>query len=361
MKQNNTKQNKKTMKFLVLAIVCLSTVCIVDCNVKSLLAKRLESFNKFKSDYNVEYSSADEERLRFEIYARNVDKIEKFNEQNAGYTLEVNHFADRLPEEYHHRFGLKIGKLANFKNSPKASKYFESILKRNESVPDSIDWRTSAGRVSEVKNQGQCGSCWAFATTGLLEGQEVGHKLSKNKNAPADLTALSEQDLVDCSKKNYGCQGGLMNLALDDIAQLGGVESEVDYPYRGSNGKKCRFEQEKAVISDKGSYIIEGKDEEKLKEVVAKYGPVAVGIHAGAFKFTFYKKGVFYDKHCAKSEDSLNHGVLIVGYGTEKKGGDYWIVKNSWGPKYGEEGYIRMARNRDNMCGIALVPTIATF
>lgn len=356
------------MRRSLLSLVVLGSLVVgATCKPRaesSILEKHSESFQKFKSDNIRQYKDAEEEEYRFQIYARNAERINEHNAQNsADYELGPNQFMDKTEDEMSaEAFGFRLPE--NYvevqKNGWLPYKYFERVMEKNESIPNELDWRKVKGRVSKVKNQGQCGSCWAFATTGMLEGQETTHKADGYSDGVSTLTALSEQDLVDCSKQNSGCQGGLMNLALQDIAKLGGIESENDYPYKASPGK-CRFEQSKSVFNDKDAYIMTSKDEEKLKELVAKYGPVSVAIHAGMFKFQFYKHGVFYDKHCPNKEKTLNHAVLIVGYGHDKKGGDYWIVKNSWGSVYGEQGYIRMARNKGNMCGIATMPTIATF
>lgn len=213
----------------------------------------------------------------------------------------------------------------------------------NTKAPESVDWREH-GLVTEVKNQGMCGSCWAFSSTGALEGQ---HARQTGK-----LVSLSEQNLVDCSTKygNHGCNGGLMDQAFEYIRDNHGVDTEDSYPYKGRD-MKCHFDKKSIGADDKGFFDIAEGDEEALKLAVATQGPISVAIDAGHRSFQLYKKGVYYEEEC--SSEDLDHGVLLIGYGTDPEHGDYWLVKNSWGPGWGEKGYIRMARNKDNHCGIA--------
>ncbi|VDK48656.1 unnamed protein product, partial [Cylicostephanus goldi] len=209
--------------------------------------------------------------------------------------------------------------------------------------PDTVDWREK-GVVSAVKYQGECGSCWAFSATGALEGQHA--RLTKK------LVYLSEQNLVDCSFAygNDGCGGGLMDNAFEYVKDNHGIDTEESYPYFGNVSytfpfflflcAKCRNLN---VISQRRTL----KGEKRLLQVaVATKGPISVAIDASRFS-------VYYDENC--SSEDLNHGVLVVGYGTDEEGRDYWLVKNSWSKDWGDDGYIRMARNRNNHCGIASV------
>merc|ERR1712002_924319 len=206
------------------------------------------------------------------------------------------------------------------------------------------DWRTK-GYVTPIKNQGMCGSCWAFSATGSLEGQTF-KKTGK-------LPSLSEQQLVDCSKAfgNQGCNGGLMDQAFKYIKANGGIESEGDYPYIGRN-EKCSFKKEDVVAEDTGYVDLPSGDEAKLTEAIAIVGPISVAIDASHFSFQFYHSGVYNSWLC--SSKNLAHGVLAVGYGLygATKTPYYW-VKNSWGEHWGVIGYIRMSRNKHNQCGIA--------
>jgi len=203
--------------------------------------------------------------------------------------------------------------------------------------PSSWDWREH-NAVTGVKNQGQCGSCWSFSTTGSTEGA---HAI-----ATQNLVSLSEQQLMDCSSSfgNNGCNGGLMDDAFQYIIK-NGICSEASYPYTAAQGT-CRACTTVATLS---SYTdIATGDEASMLPAVGLSGPVSIAIEVDSMAFQFYSGGVFNDPSCGTN---LDHGVLIVGYGTDS-GTDYWIVKNSWGASWGESGYIRMIRNQ-NECGLS--------
>lgn len=310
-----------------------------------------QDWESFKSTHKKSYPNAMEETRRRELFESRVRKIEEHN-ANEKYTFKmgVNHMTDWTEEEIQTLMGFKArkGVAAVPENSVEASQYLETLASNlNGVVPDQIDWREVKNVVTPVKNQLQCGSCWAFATTGVLEGQQ---RRLKNQT----LISLSEQNLVDCSTENSGCNGGLMSEALKFVRLQGGIDSAMAYPYRGVDGK-CQFKKNAVAMKAIGSAIIGPNDEELLKMVVASYGPVSVGIVA-TDKLVSYEAGVFDDSRCG---EDLNHGVLIVGYGTNSEDGDFWIVKNSWGKAWGEKGYVRMSRNKGNQCGIASEPTIA--
>lgn len=186
----------------------------------------------------------------------------------------------------------------------------------------------------------------------MLEGQESPRNVTGATKK--GFVGLSEQELVDCSAHNNGCDGG--SFVLDDIMRLGGIEAERDYSYIARRSD-CKLTKSKVVISDFGGLILPFADEPALKKVVAKFGPFATAM-ASAEQLQSYSDGVLVDKSCY--EDALNHGVLIVGYGTDSKLGDFWIVKNSWSNKWGDKGYFRTRRGV-NVCGIATVPTVPKF
>jgi len=212
-----------------------------------------------------------------------------------------------------------------------------------------VDWRTK-GAVTDVKDQGQCGSCWSFSATGSIEGawQIAGHP----------LVSLSEQNLMDCSvaQGNEGCSGGLMDSAFDYVIANHGLDTEESYPYTAKNGV-CKYSAANSAVNVTAYKDVPTKNETVLASFVSNYGPVSVGIDAAHSSFQLYQSGVYSDKACSQTQ--LDHGVLVVGYGhDDATNSDYWIVKNSWGTVWGQQGYMWMAKDTNNMCGIATLASI---
>ncbi|KAE8573697.1 cathepsin L [Halyomorpha halys] len=299
----------------------------------------------FKKQHGKSYKSHVEEQRRLSIFMKNMKLIEEHNAQfKAGlvsYYLKMNHLGDMFPEEFNSaHLGLKP---VEIKKEGKPTEVF-FVPPSNDVIPASIDWR-ELGAVTSVKNQGSCGSCWAFSTTGAVEGQ-LFRKTGK-------LVSLSEQQLMDCSVdyNNLSCKGGLMDNAFQYLKYVGGLESEDSYPYEARDGY-CTFKPWKSVSGTViKSYVdVEFGDLAALQNAVATVGPVSVAVSAGNNNFRFYGGGVFNGNGC--NPLFLDHGVLVVGYGSEN-GKNYWIIKNSWGPNWGEEGYMRLEKNDENLCGLA--------
>ncbi|KAK3578867.1 hypothetical protein CHS0354_010226 [Potamilus streckersoni] len=293
---------------------------------------------QYKKDYGKSYPETDVDELRYTIFVSNLKLIEEHNARyvmgEESYYVGINQFAGMTEKEFSEMLGLVV------QNDTEVNGRCSSYLPAENVVPDAIDWRQK-GFVTPVKGQGHCGSCWAFSTTGSLEGQYF----RKTKK----LVSLSEQQLVDCSGKfgNHGCSGGLMSNAFAYIKYFGGLESEQDYHYVGKD-QICNASKSKVVATCLGCAYVKKGSESSLKSAVGEVGPVSVAIYAGP-KFIRYKGGVYDDPSCTAR---VNHGVLVVGYGTDA-GKDYWLVKNSWGTGWGENGYIRMVRNKSNQCRIA--------
>ncbi|XP_018534225.2 procathepsin L [Lates calcarifer] len=207
-------------------------------------------------------------------------------------------------------------------------------------LPRSVDYREE-GMVTPVKNQGHCDSCWAFSAVGALEGQ-LAKKTGK-------LLELSPQNLVDCDPESDGCVGGHMTDAFYYVL-TNGINSERDYPYMEEK-QPCRYNASAIAAQCKDFKEIPEGDECILAATLYKVGPLSVAINTNHVKFMLYKSGIYYNPECDK--DNISHAVLLVGYGETAEGEKYWIVKNSFGTSWGEDGYMRIARNRDNHCGIA--------
>jgi cathepsin L len=300
-------------------------------------------FTAWAKKHNKSYASVDELSRRFAAWTANLDHVNKHNAEAAqgkhSYTLGMNNLADLTNAEYRQTYlGYRRSNMTRsnkhvFRPSPQIV------------LPASVDWRTK-GVVTEVKDQGQCGSCWSFSAVGSMEGA---HALDSG-----DLVSLSEQQLVDCvSDGDFTCDvGGEMTVAFDYLtgSDPHGSEGEEDYPYCACSGNSCDYDESMVRATFSSYQTVPSGDEDALQQAVYQQPGVSVAIDASSWDFQLYSSGVYDEPDCSSTD--LDHGVLAVGYGTDS-GDAFWLVKNSWSDSWGMNGYIEMSRNKDNQCGIA--------
>ncbi|EPS65881.1 cysteine proteinase, partial [Genlisea aurea] len=318
-----------------------------------LLLNADHHFSLFKSKYGKSYATQEEHDRRFSVFKANLRRAKKRQLLDPSAVHGITKFSDLTPAEFKKTFlGLHTKRVKLPSDANKAP-----VLPTND-LPENFDWREK-GAVTAVKDQGSCGSCWTFSTTGALEGATF---LSTGK-----LVSLSEQQLVDCDHEcdpqeadscDSGCNGGLMNTALEYALKVGGIEKEEDYPYTGQDGV-CKFQKNK-VASSVSNFSVVSVDEGQIAANLVKHGPLAVAINAAWMQT--YVHGVSCPLICMKTR--LDHGILIVGYGASGyapirlKEKPYWIVKNSWGENWGEQGYYKICKGH-NVCGVeSLVSTV---
>ncbi|KAF2070480.1 hypothetical protein CYY_008205 [Polysphondylium violaceum] len=314
-------------------------------------SKRL-SFIEWSHTNNKTYSSH-EFKCRFKKFKSNIKFIERYNRCNPNSTMELSltRFADLSHKEFKHIYlsNLNISDIPQViitnqtATPPPSSKLKTSLTENAKWVrPMNIDWRVW-GFVSSVKDQGGCGSCYAFSAVGALESQYF--RINQR------MLDFSEQELVDCSSiyGNSGCRGGWMHNCFRYIQNYG-ISLESSYPYE-DKVSQCRAFGNKKEVKIQIYVMIPQHDENALADAVATDGPVSVAYDASAREFMYYTKGIFFSESC--NQKIVTHAVVAVGYGTEN-GVDYWILKNSWGANWGEQGYFRMKRNTEDKCGIAI-------
>lgn len=319
-------------------------------------------WTRFRQTYHREYEGGPETSRRFAAFKRNVAQAQEMNlDQGIDCTdlfgseacvFGVTKFSDLLPEEFAAtRLGYK----------PVAHEQAESIVLSADSLPaapDSKDWRQE-GAVSKVKDQGQCGSCWAFSTVEEIESQVF--------MATGQLPELSTQQLISCDKVDEGCNGGDTVTAYHYIEKAGGLDTASDYPDKShKTGKtgKCHWSKKEVVNVTGFSYATspckrgkcKDQDEDALAQALASKGPISICVNAGGSGWQSYKSGVFSRK-CSGAAEELDHCVQLVGYNKAAKQ-PYWIVRNSWNSDWGVDGFMYLAMGK-NLCGVADEATIA--
>ncbi|XP_007474772.1 procathepsin L-like [Monodelphis domestica] len=332
--------------------LCLLSLCWGLSYCLSPKNEKLDAeWEAWKTTYGKNYSEK-EESFRRQVWEKNLKLINDhnrlFKEGKKSYFMGMNQFGDMTDKEFESRLNLRIAPVRTRRNYTFKRRIYYRL-------PKSVDWRTH-GYVTPIRNQGECGACWAFSTIGSLEGQ-LFRKTGR-------LVELSKQMLIDCSGY-YTCMGGSLTGALDFIRRYG-VVSERCYPYMNGQNWWC-YRRQCPFVRIRDYVTLPSGDERALMQAVATVGPVAVAIHAPP-SFRYYQGGPYIEPRCRLSYMSnMNHALLVVGYGPLErskyeefglqaymhKDNKFWIAKNSWGEQWGDRGYIYIPKDRYNQCGIA--------
>lgn len=330
----------KTQYLVAILAAFLAAAALYNMEASTSSNNLLPAFHEFKKTYNREYTT-EESMYRYSIFAANVEKINKHNaDKTQTYEMEVNQFADLTQEEFVEKYLMMDLSDHAYPFPPKMD------TSNNIQAPEAVDWRQKDNVLNPIKNQGQCGSCWAFSTTGTLESNLA---ISKGQ-----LNSFSEQQLVDCcGDEGYqclGCNGAWPEWAMNYI-NAKGIVMENEYAYTARKAAcKPTPTAKKYLNSAKPWTMIPEGNLDSLRSAIASSGPVSISIDAS--NWSFYKSGVF--SNCGTKV--LNHAVVVVGYNSDQT----WIVRNSWGANWGDHGYITLGSG--NTCGItehAVVPGLA--
>ena len=335
------------MKIAILAILALAVAAEFNERNAHLLkgTEKLPELDLYSlySQFTKEFER-DSNYESFATFSANLNRIRTHNsDPSNSYTMGVNKFSDLTWEQFKETLMLREGQDACW--PMETPNTLEEIP--DGDLPKEVDWREK-DIVTSVKDQGSCGSCWAFATTAVVEA-----RLAKETNWRINL---SEQQVVDCARPfgTLGCGGGLPSRGFEYLASAGGQDTLEDYGYEGKDTLPCRFNLTKAPADTRGfSVNITAKEEGQMAKAVAFTGPIAISFEV-IDSFRFYSGGVFSDEKCGTNYTDVNHDVAIVGYGfDEASGKNYWLLKNSWGLGFGVKGYFKLERDV-NMCGVSL-------
>jgi len=327
----------------VILLVAVGACCASDALSSSMMKAVFQAkWGAFKATHGKDYDSS-EDPVRMQKFIETTHQIEVHNERFVKgletFHMAHNEMSDMTNEEYR---STKNGLVIPADAEEQLRNATQFVGSSGYGLPAALDWRNS-GAVSSVKNQQSCGSCYSFSAAAALE---TAHFRKYNS-----IPDVSEQNIVDCTHKgnygNNGCGGGWMNTAYKYAMDRGGLMSRRSYPYE-NRVANCRHNTNERVVQVQTYVAIPRGNENALLEAVATHGAVSIAYDAGTNAFRNYRGGVFWDNSCTTNP---THAVTIVGYGTEN-GVNYWTLKNSWGPNWGEKGYFRMIRGR-NMCGVA--------
>ena len=338
---------------LFLILFGLASLCLVSSKVNS----RKKSWNQFKIDFNKTYEDAAQEQRREKIFVESLKTIAyhnlKFRRGKVSFKMGINQFADMSLDEYRKAYvptedTIEEAEKIILKLAKPVASYSEDDVCEPLDIPESFDWRDQ-GAVTKVNDQLSCGSCYAMASLGALE--------SRWFLKTGVLTELSVQEIVDCSDSyhNYRCEGGISFQVLEYVKDFG-ISSAESYLYVGIDGE-CQRKKNKIFFDLEGFGVVRSSQNFVLLKVLATDGPLAIFLDLSHETFMRYSGGIYYEPRCSSE---TNHAALLVGYGSEE-GQDYWIIKNSFGTKWGEGGYMKIARNLDNDCGIKSLPIYPVF